>query len=192
MEAINPEESLDIIGGIGTVLRDPNGNIIFTPVGMLSIEHLSGSSGLFNAGYIYANDGTIILVYENTIGLGAGSGWNTICHGQTFLDGKYWMNYANMLISHDGYEEVAGNYNIGNVVVYYDSNGQSLHSATISSVSSGGAIVYGQGGLESSNSFSNIEFGYTNYSYYKVYSNSGDRQLTQAEYNNFVQNGYSF
>ena len=61
-------------------------------------------------------------------------------------------------------------YAVGDVVVYYDSNGNLAHSLTITGFSEDGTpMVYGQGGEEIFNSTTSIENGWANYSSYQVY-----------------------
>lgn len=63
----------------------------------------------------------------------------------------------------------SGSYASCNVVVYYNSAGQVVHSATISTVSGTMTTVYGQGGLQVENDINSLPSGFGSYAYYKVY-----------------------
>lgn len=194
MKSIRDFELSQLKGGTDfPILRDPNGNIIFNPIGSGIVTHVSGSTAPVVMGYIYADDGTKIEVYQNN---GGSNGWDTDCHGVSFADGQYWINnnQVDEILSGDNYSQLSGGYMSGDVVVYYDSSGNVVHSATISSTNgtASGTIVYGQGGLESQNHYDNIVNAYSAYSTYMAYRGDGDRQLTQSEYNSFIQNDYEF
>lgn len=155
---------------LGGIQRDSNGNIIFVATSSGYVSHPSGSSTSVIMGYIYADDGTPIVAYKNT---GSNPGWDTDCHGVTFGSGQYWINddQVGAILSGDNYMNMYdGSYNPGDVVVYYDSAGNVVHSATITSTDgSSGTIVYGQGGLETYNHYDPIGSGFSSYSYYKVF-----------------------
>ncbi|WP_398453338.1 hypothetical protein AB3466_17815 [Sphingobacterium thalpophilum] len=171
LNVVRPNDLTSIIGGIQ---RDSAGNIIFVATGSVNVSHPSGYGGTAGmiAGYILADDGTQIIAYKKASG---DAGWDTDCHGVSFGDGEFWINddQVNGLLSGDNYSAIpSGSYYPGDKVVYYDSNGNVVHSATITSTDGGsGTTVYGQGGLEVDNHYDSIENGFSpsGYSYYQVY-----------------------
>jgi RHS repeat-associated protein len=84
------DDPINYYGTDGEIVRDKNGNIVFIPIEDGVLTHAAdkeGAKGTF--GYIFANDGTAILVFKNK---SAKKGFDTDCHGQTFTKGKYWIN----------------------------------------------------------------------------------------------------
>jgi hypothetical protein len=155
------------------VQRDSSGNIIFTATGTESGYDRYGNYVEWTAGYILADDGTQIVAYRNRDD--SYDGYDTDCHGTSFADGEYWINndQACSIIDGDGYTQVGSStggsstggsssgagtgqyagYAAGDVVVYYDENGEEAHSLTITGFDEDGVpIVYGQGGTEIFNS----------------------------------------
>jgi hypothetical protein len=114
-------------------------------------------------GYIYANDGTKIEAYQNLTG---NKGWDTDCHGQTFADGKFWINnnQVNKILKGDRYKAVKkGQESVGDVVVYTDEDGNVEDSKTVSKTKTEeGTCVYGQGGLEEQNTEEQIDKAWCN------------------------------
>jgi len=171
LDVISPSNLLSVIGG---VQRDSNGNIIFVATESVNVSHPSGYGGTASMmqGYILADDGSQIVAYRK---LSGHAGWDTDCHGVSFGDGQFWINddQVNGLLSGDNYLSIeSGGYYPGDKVVYYDSEGNVVHSATVTSTDGGsGTTVYGQGGLEVDNHSDAIENGFSpsGYSYYQVY-----------------------
>lgn len=116
-------------------------------------------------GYIYADDGTKIEAYRNIC---CDDGFDTDCHGATFADGKYWINndQVNKILKGDSYREV-NEHSTGGVVVFYDSSGNVVHSATLV----GYNITHGLGGLETITYNSTIQSDMIKYraSSYKIF-----------------------
>ena len=77
---------------------------------------------------LFTDDGTPVLAWENFSP--KLPDYNTNCHGYTFADGKFWIEDAQTIIEHDGYQKVSIPQK-GDVVVYYDSHGTAVHSATV-------------------------------------------------------------
>lgn len=159
----------------GGILRDANGNIIFVSTGITSVTHGSGYSTSMETGYIYTDDGAAVEVFFN---LGGDPGFDTDCHGVTFAGGQYWINDSEVesILVGDGYtSQLSGNYEVGNIVIYYDAGGNVVHSATITSTDGGtNTTVYGQGGLEVDNHYDPIDSAFYGYSYYQVYQQDQD------------------
>ena len=78
----------------------------------------------------------------------------TDCHGVTFADGRFWIHndQVNNILKDDDYFVVVGPGGaiIGDIVVYRNSSGEIVHSATVSKVDAYGFVtsVKGLGGLE--------------------------------------------
>jgi hypothetical protein len=180
MEVITLDEKIRLNGGI---MRDMNGNIIISYTDNYTTGYdVWGHVMNMRECQIYANDGTSITVYLNS---GGYAGYDTDCHGVSFTDGEYWMNndQVNTLLQGDGYSSSGSETgSVGDVVVYYDANGNVVHSATISSISSGGdgATVYGQGGIEIDNHYDPIGSAADGLGAvrYVIFHGNGDRILT--------------
>ena len=135
------------------IRRDKDGKIVYVTNGSTTnVKHDSGSRGSLEVGYIFADDGTPIQVFNNTGG--ADEGFCTNCHGTTFADGQYWVNNEQVpaLIEGDGYEEVSTVKDVekGDKVVYLSKDGEAEHSVTVSKEDGTveGLEVEGLGGLE--------------------------------------------
>ena len=99
----NPSNYVDYDGGI---IRDKKGNIVYASTGVSGVfGHSSGSKAKLEIGYVFANDGTPVQVFQSIDG---DAGWDTNCHGTSFTDGKYWLNndQVSFLLEGDGYEIV--------------------------------------------------------------------------------------
>jgi RHS repeat-associated protein len=135
----------------GLIKRDKNGNIIFTPVGSPIVQtHPSGASTTLQPGYIEADNGDRIEVFEN-VGNSANFDirFECDCHGLTFADGKYWINndQVGRLLAGDNYEQT-NTPQIGDVTVYTE-GGQVVHSTTVTAVEGGNVTeVSGLGGVQ--------------------------------------------
>jgi len=142
----------------GRIVRDRDGNVVFSAVETVKVTHPSGSSAVMVRGYIYANDGTKIEAYQKVSG---GKGWDTDCHGQTFADGQYWINndQVRKILKGDKYAKVEqGKEKNGDAVIYTDTNGEVEDSKTVSKTNTDeGTCVYGQGGLQEENTEEQME-----------------------------------
>lgn len=138
----------------GNIIRDPKGNIVYVKLGDTQMEH-AGAPGVKVAtewGYIFANDGTPILVNKNN----NTNGFDTDCHGVTFTKGEFWINNDQVpqLIKSDGLVEVAYVDRAENdKVIYTPTNNEVVDSRTVTSDRD---VVYGQGGIEVSSYNSKI------------------------------------
>src|SRR5690554_2236819 len=151
----NPIRFIDPDGRapVDPIQRDKDGNIGYVTDGATAqFSHPSGSKATLEIGYIFANDGTPVQVFNN-LG-GGGDGWCTNCHGTTFADGNYWVNNDQVptLVKGDGYVEVTeiGNAKVGDALIYLSNQGEAEHSVTIvkSDGTVSGTFVNGLGGLE--------------------------------------------
>ena len=104
---------LTIVDPDGRVLRDAETKqIIYERKGTYIKPFTYADEGFYytklvkvDYGVVYADDGTPIVVYNNVYS--NDPRWDTNCHGQTFLDGKYWLDdYVDELIVGDGYKLV--------------------------------------------------------------------------------------
>jgi RHS repeat-associated protein len=135
----------------GRVIVDPNGKVVFMKIGTTKIGHegAPGKLAEVNYGFVFGNDGTPILVYEDV--LGQIEGLNTNCHGVAYAKGEYWIDNEQVpsLLIADGYSEQ--NYEDrkwGDVAVYTD-NSDNVEDSKKGCENHD--LVYGQGGLETKN-----------------------------------------
>jgi RHS repeat-associated protein len=133
----------------GQIKRAAAGNPVFTPVGSpTTVTHPSGQSSTVQPGYLTADDGTHIDVFQNT---GSNHALDTDCHGLTFADGQYWVSdpAVNGLLKGDSYQTTTAA-KPGDVLVYKDANGNVVHSVTVTEVDANGkpTKVSGLGGVE--------------------------------------------
>jgi RHS repeat-associated protein len=136
----------------GSIVRDASGEVIFTPIGEpTGIRHVSEpfvDPRMVQPGYIEADDGTKIVAFQN---LSLDLGYDRDCHGVTFADGDYWINnnQVGSILTGDEYR-IVGKRQVGDVIVYFDEQGQPVHSATVVNVEgeAGAVTVEGLGGLE--------------------------------------------
>ena len=146
----NPVNLLD---ATGTVIRDKDGNIVYYTNGDTAVfEHPSGGRALLEIGFVFADSGSPIMVFNN---IGKDKGWDTNCHGVSFTGGQYWLNndQVSSLLKEDKYEVVnIDDAKVGDIIIYH---GDSYfeHSMTITKTDGTliGTEVYGQGGLEVEN-----------------------------------------
>lgn len=136
----------------GKVIRDKDGNIVFVASGSpVTVTHPGGRSAEMQMGYIFADDGTKIEVYQN---LSTDKGFDCDCHGVTFADGDYWINNDQVvsLLAGDDYKNISSleDAQVGDVAIYSDKNGEVQHSVTIVKIDpeTGEITVEGLGGLE--------------------------------------------
>jgi hypothetical protein len=108
-------------------------------------------------GYLTANNGKAIAAKKLTDGSKA---YTTDCHGLTFGDGKYWIDNGAVkdILKNDGY--VRDNKTqkdgsvllpaVGDVAIFKNSDGDVVHSATVTGVDDQGKVtqVSGLGGTE--------------------------------------------
>jgi RHS repeat-associated protein len=140
----------------GKVIRDSKGEVVFVPVAKIKLEFPDKKMRDVEAGYIFGNDGTRILVYQN---LTSDKGADTDCHGVSFVDGKYWMDNSQVptLLKADKYQEVEEKSSKkADVVVYTDKTGNVEDSKTVVTNDKNGIKVYGQGGMQEKNSTTGI------------------------------------
>ena len=113
----------------GRIKKDAQGNFISQQI---DIDERKLDNGMvLIRGYVFllADDGTPIEAWENAKNSHLPQ-YNSNCHGYTFAGGKFWIDDAQTIIEHDGYQEVSIPQQ-GDVVVYYDRHGTAVHSATI-------------------------------------------------------------
>ncbi len=134
----------------GTVKRDANGQIVFTPKGKVDKNFSNGDQhrkGKMQPGYIQADNGKKIAAYQQ---VGGSSNYACDCHGLTFADGKYWINNDQVpnLLKGDGYEKTKQPAP-GDVAIF-KANGDVVHSLTVTAVDDKGKVteVTGLGGTE--------------------------------------------
>ncbi|MBO6881921.1 DUF6443 domain-containing protein, partial [Winogradskyella sp.] len=113
--------------------RNENNEIVYVTDGtQKTIYHGSGISAKVEIGYTFTNDGTPIKVYKN---ISSEKGFDTDCHGLTFVEGKYWIDNDEVrkILKGDGYKEIAdGSISEGDVVTQEDSKDNIHHSSTVS------------------------------------------------------------
>jgi len=149
----NPNRFIDPDGRAPEdIIRDEDGNVVYVTDGSTAdVSHPSGSNATVEVGYVFADDGTPIQVFNNVSG---GEGWCTNCHGTTLADGEVWLNNDQVpaLIEGDNYEGVSDISEVqeGDKVVYLGGQGEAEHSVTIESTDGTieGTKVHGLGGLE--------------------------------------------
>lgn len=152
----------------GRIVRDSyTKKIVFISIGIEAITHGSENKEIgtvSKVGFIYTNKDRTIKVNQN-YNPDKNEGYNTNCHGTTFLDGEYWLDNADVqTILDDEYKLVdfAKNEKIkkNDVVIYSEKNEKTgvfsiVHSMTVKSKDNskfGDIIVYGQGGMDKKNS----------------------------------------
>lgn len=140
----------------GRLKKNIFGQIDFDKVGSSQMaNHPSGVFSKFQPGHVTADDGTKIVAFKN---VGKDERMDTDCHGQTFTDGKFWINndQVNGILQGDGYKQV-DTPKSGDVVVYKE-GGDVVHSVTVSDVNSesGAVTVTGLGGIETEPSSSSV------------------------------------
>jgi RHS repeat-associated protein len=166
----------------GKVIVDPNGNIVFVKLGETKFQHAGayGKSADVNYGFIFANDGTPILVYQDVKKQLEGA--NTDCHGVTFSAGQFWINndQVSALLKGDGYSEV--NYDErqwGDPIIYTNKNGEVEDSRRVMKDKN---KAYGQGGLETKNTTKDIDKVWKKGSIVRIYHIAGNRKnLTYSQ-----------
>ena len=134
----------------GRLIRDPDGNIVFAKDGApVEGRAKSGDKALVQFGYVFADDGTKIYVAKN---LSSDKRFDCNCHGATFGDGQFWIGNEAIeeLLAGDNYVEAEGDVYVGDVVIYYNKDGEIVHSTTVVGVDdeTGDITVTGLGGLE--------------------------------------------
>lgn len=153
----NPVKFLD---SDGKVVRDENGNIIYVSTGENFPLSNGGPTVTAEVGYIFADDGTPIIVLKN---LTSDIRFDDNCHGVSFLKpedgganaaGGYWLDNTQVeaLLTGDGYELVPDVSNVkkGDIVVYDDDKGDNAHSMTVTELSATkeDITVHGLGGMQ--------------------------------------------
>jgi len=140
----------------GLLQRDQNGKIIFTPTGQGYVGH-GGAPGVqffVTAGVIKTDNGTHVDALRNQSG---DARFDCDCHGVTFADSELWINddQVDTILKGDNYTRLSPplleiDPQVGDVAVYRDTNGEVVHSVTVSSVDAktGAVLVEGLGGLE--------------------------------------------
>ena len=158
----------------GRILKDPSGNIIFTANGEATVgTDPTGKSFVFQAGYVYSDEGEQIevqlVLYEYDSGTGAmttpdvNDTYN--CHGQTILDGRFFVNsdieVSNALHLDNANEDINTpvedsksllsfdplKIKEDDVIVYFDKDGKVIHSA----------VYIGEGEVETKNGFTDFK-----------------------------------
>lgn len=146
----------------GKFLVDPNGKLIFIPIGTDIATHSADNKGAkVTIGLLFTNDGKTVIALKNE---SEKKGWDTDCHGQTFTKGKYWIdnNQVSNILEGDNYEKIEdkNKLKVGDIVVYRNSStGEIEDSRTIKKIDkkTGKILVYGQGGLEEKNTTTDID-----------------------------------
>jgi len=152
-------DPIDFLDSDGELIRDKNGNVVFIPVKQQLLPHTADKQGAeAMMGYVIANDGfTLIEAYKN---LSNKKSFDTDCHGQTFCDGKLWVDNGQVrkLLAAEKYQKIDDKKNLikGDVVIYTDAKGFIQDSRTVSKIGKP-IIVYGQGGLEETSYESDID-----------------------------------
>jgi hypothetical protein len=127
--------------------RDDQGNLIVERTNEIEFkQHPSGYATFFEDVFLFTDDGTIIMVWEN---LGEGNHkFDTNCHGYTFADGEFWIepNQVDSILCGDNYENVDSP-QVGDIVIYRDKTGEAVHSAKVVSVSDTSVEVEGISGI---------------------------------------------
>jgi len=137
-------------GSGNTVYWVPDGKGGYKPAGSLQPpfrgpivveerEHASGAKGYVKPVYIKGNDGkTMTPVDVLVVGH---KGLKADCHGHTFIDGEHWISDPDVedYLKGDGYKEVkGGEVEVGDIIVYYDEDGNVVHSGIIIEVDENG------------------------------------------------------
>ncbi len=178
----NPTKYIDLDGRL---IRDPDGNIVFAEIGYPSKAVApTGDKALVQWGYIFADDGTKLKVARN---LSSDKRFDCNCHGVTFGDGQFWIgnDVMNELLAGDSYVEIEGDVYVGDVVVYYNKEGEIVHSTTVIAVNdeTGEVTVTGLGGLEEEETVEDIEDAWTRpgttYKIYRKYQT--DKVVSEEE-----------
>ena len=135
----------------GRILRDTSGNIVYVTDGkQASYEVPNESSAIMEEGFVFTNEYTPVPVLNN---INNNEGWETNCHGSTFLEGKYWLNneHLQLILTEDGYtEKDLKKARIGDIIVYNSTSEGNDHSMTIikSDGTLSGTYVNGQSGTD--------------------------------------------
>lgn len=188
----------------GRIIRDSyTKKIVFIPTGIESMTHGSENKEVgtvAKVGFIYTNKNRAIKVYQN-YDPDKNDGYNTNCHGTTFLDGEYWLNDPADVkaILDDEYKLVDFTKNVtiekNDVVIYSEKDAETgffniVHSMTVKSKDNSkfsDIIVYGQGGMEKKNSKKKISEAWKPLKEgaevkIEIYRKDGkDKELTQEE-----------
>lgn len=111
------------------------------------------------------------MAYRND--LSGNNNFDSNCHGSALADGEYWIDNteAGVLMNADNMSNPSantgssgssgGDWNVGDVVVYLDSSGNVLHTATVVSSDASGTMVAGMsGGDASATTQTSIDNGY--------------------------------
>ena len=115
----------------GRILRDENGEIVYLTDGtMAEFEHPSGSKAQLEVGYVFANNFTPIVVFNN---ISDDIEWDTNCHGTSFIEGKYWLNndQVNSLLEGDNYISIPIKKAQKGDIVLFHGDSRNEHSMTI-------------------------------------------------------------
>ena len=146
---------LTIVDPSGCLLVDRNGKIVYRTDGStynMPFKNYDNSISIveMEVGYIYANDGTPIIVLNNNVADPQDHRWDTNCHGVTFADGKYFITGEQSLsriINHDGYQPIdISDAQNGDVVMYSSEDNNYYHSATITDIKTNPISVRAQDG----------------------------------------------
>ena len=116
----------------GRILRDENGEIVYLTNGATAnLSHPSGSAEMLEVGYIFTNKFTPIMVFRN---ISDNIEWNTNCHGESFTDGKFWLNndQINNLLNGDNYKSIPLKKAEAGDIVLFHGTSRNEHSMTIS------------------------------------------------------------
>jgi len=157
----------------GRIIKDAyTKKIVFIEFGIEDQVHGSENKNIgvvYKVGVIFTNKDKAIKVYQN-FDPDKNEGYNTNCHGTTFLKGDYWLENEDVqTILNDEYKLVdfAKDEKIkkNDVVIYSEKDEKTgvfniVHSMTVTSKDNSkfdDIIVYGQGGLEKKNSKKKIK-----------------------------------
>ena len=97
---------------------------------MAEFEHPSGSKAQLEVGYVFANNFTPIVVFNN---ISDDIEWDTNCHGTSFIEGKYWLNndQVNSLLEGDNYISIPIKKAQKGDIVLFHGDSRNEHSMTI-------------------------------------------------------------
>jgi hypothetical protein len=127
--------------------RDDQGKLIAKETDEISPRvHVSGEESTFETFSLFAENGTGITAFKNLEK--ERREFDTNCHGYTFGDGEYWIQPDQVMdiLRGDSYKRVDTPQE-GDVIVWWDSKGDAVHSAKVVSVSQAAIEVEGISGI---------------------------------------------
>lgn len=169
---------------MGLIKRDSNGSPVFTPYsGYHGKSYYGHPHRPFNSypvinGYIETDNGTKIPAGKLDSSRdpspfdpkGDEYDYSTNCMGYTFADGGLIIDegWGQLIINNDNYQQVTSP-QVGDIVIYYDQNGKSIHSAIVTGNVNGQWYATGKGGIQKNISTTTINKGFSGASSHKIY-----------------------